>query len=470
MKFLLWMVLLGGCTLYDPLPRLIRLEPPSPHWRIEHVNLFDSIAGRFLPDQTVIVASSSIVWVGADASAPVTDVGEDVLDGIGQYLLPGFIDAHVHTVANGSPPWLRHLSDPQRNLEAFLVAGITTIADLGGFRNQIFALRDKVKNGELVGPHMLAAGAHFTAPDGHPVPLMKEFMPWYLGWVLAPRFAYEVEDSGDLENAWQDFVGHQPDIVKMTRDALPLTAPKLDPKLMEQLAKLGSFSGLPVVAHIGTPEDAVIALEAGADGLAHAPYMGVFSPEQLERVSRSRKMVMSTGGVWRSLIELHKNQIQLSAMARAVLDPAVLLALETKPKDYRVPGDFAAWMEILLTKEHTVFQNLGMLYQNNVPIVIATDSPGVNIVAGDALHREMALVNKYSGVPATEILRGVTWWAARLLKIEGRAGVIAMDRPADLVLLNADPAADISNTRAIDSVWIAGRKVKLIRKNLLQQD
>lgn len=64
-----------------------------------------------------------------------------------------------------------------------------------------------------------------------------------------------------------------------------------------------------------------------------------------------------------------------------------------------------------------------------------------------------------AGLTPMQALVAATGGAARVMKLDAKAGTIQPGKVADLVVLNADPLADIRNTRKIDSVWIAGRKL-----------
>ena len=74
--------------------RILQLEDPAAELRIEHVQLFDSVAGRLQTDQTVITRGDRVVWAGASANPaiPATDPAATRVDGRGKTLLPGFSD------------------------------------------------------------------------------------------------------------------------------------------------------------------------------------------------------------------------------------------------------------------------------------------------------------------------------------------------------------------------------------------
>ena len=104
-------------------------------------------------------------------------------------------------------------------------------------------------------------------------------------------------------------------------------------------------------------------------------------------------------------------------------------------------------------------RNLKTLSDAGVTIALGTDS-GTNLGQwqGYFEHIELEMMVK-AGLTPMQALVAATSGAARVMKLETKVGTIQPGKMADLVVLNADPLADIRNTRRLDSVWIAGRKL-----------
>src|SRR6185312_17074203 len=96
-------------------------------------------------------------------------------------------------------------------------------------------------------------------------------------------------------------------------------------------------------------------------------------------------------------------------------------------------------------------QNLQRAYRDGVTLVTGTDSGNFLVVHGPALHRELQLWVQ-AGIPPAAALQAATYNAARLLHQEGRIGLIAKGRDADLVLVDGNPLQDIKQTEAIQIV------------------
>jgi imidazolonepropionase-like amidohydrolase len=135
--------------------------------------LIDTDAARVLPHQTILIRDGLVVAVGTALAEPP---GARVIDLNDYTVLPGLIDSHSHLVGDARSPdpliELQHtaaqttlLSLP--NARASLMAGFTTVRDLGSYRALIdIALRDAIHRGDVVGPRMYVVGAYVTIAGG----------------------------------------------------------------------------------------------------------------------------------------------------------------------------------------------------------------------------------------------------------------------------------------------------------------
>jgi imidazolonepropionase-like amidohydrolase len=163
----------SGCARRE----YVGVAPRTPRaYCLRNVRVFDA------PHATLLEGTRDVLvrdgWIAAIAPAGLKVSGVADVDGHGGTLLPGLIDAHVHTGAGYGPPWKLTLPAPEENLEAFLYAGVTTVLDLGNLTPQVFRQRDKIHAGAILGPRFYAAGPMMTAPGGHPVGLLRLALPW----------------------------------------------------------------------------------------------------------------------------------------------------------------------------------------------------------------------------------------------------------------------------------------------------
>jgi imidazolonepropionase-like amidohydrolase len=145
---------------------------------------------------------------------------------------------------------------------------------------------------------------------------------------------------------------------------------------------------------------------------------------------------------------LRGNPLYAPHIAR-VKDPALHAKTKANPGTERAKAGF-----------DQALRNLKVLSDGGVMIAMGTDSgTGTGRWQGYFEHVEMELMVK-AGMTPMQTLVAATGNAAKVMRIDGEVGTLQPGRRADFVVLNADPLADIRNTRAIESVWIDGRRVE----------
>jgi hypothetical protein len=234
--------------MHKPLPFLIAcatctiLASAQP-LLIQHVRVFDGT--RVLENTSVLVEGSIIHSIGPTITPPN---GARVVDGTGKTLLPGLIDAHTHTIAEAS-------------LQQAPIFGVTTDLDMFTIPESAAGIKKQQREGKLLDyADLRSAGYLATAPGGHGteyginVPTLTK-----------PREA----------QAWVDArIAEGSDYIKVIYDdALEYGAPKATPTLtketLQALAVAAHARGKLIVMHIGSLQQAIDAINAGADGLAH---------------------------------------------------------------------------------------------------------------------------------------------------------------------------------------------------------
>src|SRR5207302_9339108 len=136
-------------------------------------HIIETEGGRTLERQTVIVRDGLLAEVGGQAEAPA---GAHLVDLSDYTVLPGLIDAHTHLTidSHNQDPLaeLQHTAAERAlgslpNARAVLLAGFTTVRDLGSYRALVdVALRDAINRGDVIGPRMFVAGAYITISGG----------------------------------------------------------------------------------------------------------------------------------------------------------------------------------------------------------------------------------------------------------------------------------------------------------------
>jgi imidazolonepropionase-like amidohydrolase len=351
--------------------------------KITNVRVF---TGRGLSDPGPVVIADGVL--AADGPAGQT------IDGSGKVLLPGLIDAHMHTVLGR--PDLQHLAD----------WGVTTGLDMASWPLE-FVTEMRAQTGvadirSCTIPAAAPGGEHARLP-GFPA----------AGIVATPAqgrafVARRVDDGADY--------------IKIVTEAAPPAG--MDQATVDAIVTAAHEHGLPVVAHAVTTGAFHVAIQAGVDISTHAPLDGVLDDDAVQRMRDAGMVSVPTLTMMEAVAEL-----------RAALGLRYEYARDT------------------VTKFH----------QAGLPILAGTDAnsaPGVPASPphGESLHHELELLVA-AGLSPAEALRGATAAVAEVFGLPDR-GVVAAGRRADLLLVDGDPVADITATRNIAGVWIAGERVK----------
>ena len=397
-------------------------RPPDAGVAIRGARVFDG--ERDLGVATVLVRDGRIQQLGADLQVPE---GYEVVDGSGGTLLPGLIDAHVHA-------W----GDAQRDAARF---GVTTAFDMHGMPERAQALRAQRESLAATGQADLwASGYAITAPQGHgtqygfPVPT--------------------VDASTEIDAFIGERVGEGADFIKLIVEDLSAYAierrlPTLTAPQVSAAIAAAHVHGRMAVVHVSTLADARHAIDAGADGLLHL-FADVEADAQLVAAMRDRDaFVVPTLSVLASVAGAGEG----GALAADARIGALLTADQRSTLDARMHAGEAD--PAVLAR---ALESVRRLHAAGVDILAGTDAPNPGTAHGASLHGELALLVR-AGLSPSQALSAATAVPARRFGLSDR-GRIAPGLRADLVLVDGDPLADITATRAIAAVWKNGHRVE----------
>jgi imidazolonepropionase-like amidohydrolase len=430
---------------------------------LRSVRVFDASRATLLAGlRDVLVREGRIAAI---APAGMQASGAPEIDGAGAVLLPGLVDLHVHSGGGSSPPWHLKIPRPQRNLEAFLYAGVTTVLDLGGLTPDIFRLREAIRRGEVLGPRLYAAGPMFTTPGGHPVALLRLTLPWWLRWYIIPGFARAVATPEDGRRRVEELLVERPDVLKLVVDRLPLDAPRLTPDVIAAITTAGHEHGVRSLAHIGRSVDVVDAVTGGVDALAHGVYSEEMSDAAVAAVAAKHVPVIATISVFDSQERfLLERPPPFLAIEREVTPPEVLEAVRSVPPsfDRKVLEPI---LRSLIDGHEARRRNVAKLRRAGVTVLAGSDSPNFAHFPGASLHLELRDLVE-AGMTPGEALRAATYESARFLSgAEADFGQISLGSRADLLLVDGDPVADITALDHLRAVFLDG--VRLQRNPLV---
>ncbi len=425
---------------------------------LRNVRVYSGDATVTTARQDVFLAGDRIEWVGPSGTRAVPSDAA-VIDGAGRTVMPGLIDMHAHASGGSAPPWALSLPNAEQVLRAFLYAGVTTIVDLGGALDESVTLRDRIERGELPGPRMLVSGPHFTADGGHPVAMLRVFLPWYLSLFVSDELlGVGVSEPEEARVRVAEFLEAGVDVIKMTSDDIPLGVPLLSSEAAAAVAETAHAGRRLVFAHIGTNADAWRMVAAGADILAHNVYREPLTAGTAKMLAEKNVAVTTTLAVFGTIDRLIQGNYELGPLQRAVGDPGVVNALLSRPADYRAPEAFRGYLDMLHKASPYWAGNVQILREHGVRLLIGSDSPNIGQFGGATLHQEIDLLAA-AGMPAGEILRAVTAGNAQAIGRGDDLGRVAPGYRADLLLVDGDPLLDLGAVHRIVSVLQGGAVV-----------
>lgn len=412
---------------------------------------------RVLADQTVLVRGGRIVSIGPAAGARVPADARRV-DGRGKFLVPGLHDMHAHLFSDAVVPD----SVAPDELRIMLANGVTTARLMIGTPEQ-FPLRDAVSRGEMVGPTLFLASPQFAGRvygdpahfNGRAVATPEE----------ARAAVREVHAAGY-------------DFVKLT---VFISAPVYD-AVLDEAARVG----LRVIGHVDPQVGLARALAAGQQIEHLAMYLEaalrdgapmtasvsdyfIYRPANWESLDwiddakiDSLGRATAAAGVWSSptltFFKLAFGIGQPDEVVRARPDYAVLpdslrrQMAEGRDYFWRNPPSAERRARYVEARDRMV----RAIWQAGGRILAGSDSPEFFLLYGWTLHRELeSLVD--AGLTPWAALEAATRNPAEWLGTLAESGTIEPGKRADLLLLDADPLADIRNTQRIGGVMRAGR-------------
>lgn len=413
---------------------------------IEDVMLIDGTGRHAIEHASVMVTGDRISEIRRGKFSGLERKNSLTINATGKYLIPGLMDIHVHLVGavKVSKDGLREvdidMEKGRRALNGYLYSGVTSIYDSGNIPEFIFALRNQERAGRIQGPRIFATGGIVTYPGSHG----------------SGAGATLVDDWPEAIPALDEHLKHQPDIVKLTLEergwgARPMI-PLLPLPLMEHIIGYYNDKGIRATAHTASEIRARQAVFAGIDSLSHPVITGPIS-ESFPGFMAAKKIPMATtltiGENYSRLAE-HPEYLD-QALYQAVLSKDEIKILKNETSAEYKERTWTWWMKIMTPVAQ---ENLRQLNAAGAVIALGTDQS-----SGPAVHREMELLVA-AGIPTMDVLKIATLNAAKFLGKEDDLGSISEGKLADMVLLDADPIANIDNAKKINTVIKNGVVVK----------
>ena len=418
--------------------------------------LIDGTGAPPIPDAAVVVSGDRIVDVGPSSKITVPK-NTKTIDARGKWIIPGLIDAHVHFFQSGDlytrpdvidlrqrVPYERELAWIRRRLPytftRYLCSGITSVVEAGGpFAN--FNVRAMARRTQAA-PRVVVAGPLIStvAPDDPET---------------ADPAIIEVVNPEEAVALVRRELARKPDLIKIWFIRGPDVELENAVKIVEAVVKVSHAAGVRVAVHATELETAKAAVSAGSDILVHSVSDRPVDDEFVQMVKERGVIYTTTIVVLEGYAEVLSRNVDLTDIERSCGDAQVIASWADLAK---IPEDqlpLYARFPPRFTEKAVVLANLKRMQEAGAIVAVGTDAGNIGTLHGPSLHREFELMAE-AGLTPMQIIVDATRNAARVFSPNPQVGTVESGKLADLVILDADPLADIGNARRIDKVIKGG--------------
>jgi imidazolonepropionase-like amidohydrolase len=446
------------------LSALLVARTKEPSLVFTHVTVIDVAATdsrrALKPDHTVVITGSRIDAMGKTGKIRVP-AGAQVVDASGKFLIPGLWDMHVHALLEGRPEYFFPL---------FIANGVTGVRDMGSSLpwERIRQMRGEIADGRILGPRFGAVpGRILDGPGGR------------LDVGLA------VATAGEGRQLVQSFKRQGADFIKVYN----LLPRDVYLAIVDEAKK----QGVPVAGHVPFSMTAAEVSDLGQKSIEHTTDLFTSCSRDeaaLRQELRERARAGGDSNAARVQVEMkaaagYDERKAAALFARFVrngtwLCPTLAVRRPTTSADlgqldadvrlkYIPPSVREGWRNAFAQRISPSgdLELRKMRFQKTLEIVDTMQRAGVGILAGTdilnpyvfpgfSLHDELTLLVQ-AGLPPMAALQAATVNPAKFLRLSNSLGTVEKGKIADLVLLEANPLEDISNTQRISAVVVNGR-------------
>ncbi len=384
-----------------------------------HARVIDGTGTARREDTTILIDEGKIKRMGSDIPVPS---GSITIDATGKTIIPGLIDAHTHLSGSSlfTRPALCNANDSYdfaEGREGCLRWGVTTVRTCGDMADDMLGFVKRQREGvALPGPRVISCGPLFQAKGGHPY-----YTVWEGNQEIFDKAVICLDDDSDVEAEVDQVIDKGVDFVKtffghVDRTKGGKSVPRLSRDVNERIVKQAHRRGKKVCCHVDCVDEMVAAAEMGMDSIEHCVNVGSANNQ------------------------LTDDMVAAIKASKAILDPTIV-ALKPWEDFLRFQNSNREY-NIRLTKR---------MFDAGVPLAIGCDSGIPMVPFGESVHEEMANFVS-AGLDPITVIGIATRGNAELLGVSDITGSLEEGKQADLVMLSANPLADIANTKRIEIV------------------
>lgn len=408
---------------------LLSISFADEHITIVHAGALLAVPGEApKARQTITIEGNRITAVDDGFVDPANMDGKvTIIDLSDKFVLPGLMDMHVHLLSELGPNTRTDALQVTTSMQALkgalhakrtLHAGFTTVRDLGGKPEAIYALRDAIDQGVVPGPRILAAGSSIAATGGH------GDVDGFKAELLTLWTPDTICDGPyDCRRATRYAIKYGADWIKITAtggvlsDTATGTEQQMTDDELREIMKTAHSLGVKVAAHAHGTNGINAALKAGVDSIDHGTFL---DDESIKLFKRTGAYLVPT------LLPGHKVPATMEG------NPFFTAAIKAKARAAAAASK----------------ANFGKAYKGGVKIAFGTDS---GVTRHGANAEEFALMVD-GGMSEMEAIRSATVVAAELIEMSDSLGTIEPGKLADMIAVDSSPLDDISvleNVRAV---------------------
>jgi imidazolonepropionase-like amidohydrolase len=409
---------------------------------VDHVLMFDSVAGRYLPDRAVLIANGKVAAVGAAGSIKVP-AGATVIDGKGKTLLPGLWDSHQHV----GDDW---------NLLQNVATGMTNYRSPGSLIDEALSIYKRRASGDLLAPDgkisviidrkdpLAAQGALTVSSVAETIAAVDKIKAaglWGAKFYTSMNPAWIAPGAAEAHRLGLHVHGHVPAGMR------PLDAVRAG---YDEVTHINFIMMQAMPQEVVDKANTAARLEGpakyGKDVDLDSPAMKAFYAE----LSKRGTIIDPTLTVWEPLMTSDGSAISPEYAPFADVAPPSVV------RGWKISGYplFGGLTRADFRKSFDKMVGLvTKLHQAGVRIVAGTDGYGLELVRELELYQQAGLTNP-------QALRTATIVPARMTGMDNRVGSIATGKTADIILVDGDVSQDLRNLRHVDTVFLDGYRLK----------